>query len=219
VTLSLGARAAGVAIDHVNRQQDDFYPTPPAVTRALLSVETFDGDIWEPACGDGAISKVLIAAGYEVVSTDLVDRGYGDSGVDFLMEYRPLARHHVTNPPFKFVGGKGQWIEHALRLTPGKVALFMRIACLTGAGRCRLYRRWPPARIWVFPKRPAMRRNGEGEAADGLLDFAWFVWDRHPSKTEIGWLDDYDPALDAYRSWEVGIAAMRERHRSNGGAS
>jgi len=40
----------------------EFYPTPPEATRALLSVESFEGDIWEPACGDGAISKVLIEA-------------------------------------------------------------------------------------------------------------------------------------------------------------
>jgi len=45
--------------------------------RALLSVETFEGSIWEPACGDGAISKVLLAAGFDVVSTDLIDRGFG----------------------------------------------------------------------------------------------------------------------------------------------
>jgi protein gp37 len=32
------------------------------------------------------------------------------------------------------------------------------------------------------------------------------------------WPHDYNPALDSLRSWEVGIAAMRERHRSNGGA-
>jgi len=55
----------------------EFYPTPPEATRALLSVETFEGSIWEPACGDGAISKVLTEAGYQVVSTDLIDRGYG----------------------------------------------------------------------------------------------------------------------------------------------
>jgi hypothetical protein len=50
----------------------------------LLSVERFDGDIWEPACGDGAISKELIKAGYTVVSTDLIDRDFGDGQADFL---------------------------------------------------------------------------------------------------------------------------------------
>ncbi len=82
------------------RIPNEFYPTPPEATRALLSVETFDGSIWEPACGEGAIAKELSAAGNTVVATDLVDYGFGISGVDFLKESRPRARHVVTNPPY-----------------------------------------------------------------------------------------------------------------------
>lgn len=78
----------------------EFYPTPPEATRALLSVETFEGSIWEPACGDGAISKVLTEAGYQVVSTDLIDRGYGAGGHNFLKSTEPLAKHIITNPPY-----------------------------------------------------------------------------------------------------------------------
>lgn len=78
----------------------EFYPTPPEATRALLSVESFEGSIWEPACGDGAISKVLEAAGYQVVSTDLIDRGYGAGGQDFLKSTEPLGRNIITNPPY-----------------------------------------------------------------------------------------------------------------------
>lgn len=78
----------------------EFYPTPPEATRALLSVEQFDGSIWEPACGDGAISKVLIEAGYKVVSTDLIERGYAKGGYDFLKSSTPLAKNIVTNPPY-----------------------------------------------------------------------------------------------------------------------
>ena len=78
----------------------EFYPTPPEATRALLSVEQFDGSIWEPACGDGAISKVLTEAGYQVVSTDLIDRGYGEGGHDFLKSTTPLAKNIITNPPY-----------------------------------------------------------------------------------------------------------------------
>ena len=82
------------------RLPNEFYPTPPEATRALLSVETFDGSIWEPACGEGAIAKELAAAGHTVVSTDLVDYGFGIPRVDFLKEIRPRARHIVTNPPY-----------------------------------------------------------------------------------------------------------------------
>lgn len=92
----------GISPDAANREKDDFYPTPDAATMALLSREQFDPDVWEPACGDGAISRIFEAAGHRVVSTDLVDRGYGEPRVDFLMESRLLAPHIVTNPPFKF---------------------------------------------------------------------------------------------------------------------
>lgn len=81
------------------REPFEFYPTPPEATRALLSVEAFDGGVWEPACGEGHIAKVLEAEGYDVVATDLVDHGYGRAGVDFLEQRLPRARHIVTNPP------------------------------------------------------------------------------------------------------------------------
>src|SRR5579859_3405497 len=94
-------RITGVAVDREQREKDDFYPTPPEGTQALLRVEKFDGPIWEPACGEGAISIVLSGAGYEVINTDLVNRGYGVPRVDFLMETKSLAPNIVTNPPFK----------------------------------------------------------------------------------------------------------------------
>src|ERR1700728_4159009 len=75
------------------RIPNEFYPTPPEAVRALLSVENFDGPIWEPACGEGAIAKVLAASGHEVVSTDRYSYGFGETGVDFLAEQRPRARH------------------------------------------------------------------------------------------------------------------------------
>ena len=60
---------------HPTRAPYEFYPTPPQATRALLSGEEFDGSIWEPACGEGHIANVLVTAGYDVVSTDLIPRG------------------------------------------------------------------------------------------------------------------------------------------------
>ena len=49
-----------------DREKDDFYPTPSAATQVLLDRQKFTGNVLEPACGDGAMSKVLIANGYEV---------------------------------------------------------------------------------------------------------------------------------------------------------
>ena len=76
----------------------DFYPTPAWATHALADNETFEGDIWESACGNGAMSDVLAMYGNRVESSDLYDRGYGETGIDFLGVKR-RASNIVTNPP------------------------------------------------------------------------------------------------------------------------
>src|SRR5438034_3626638 len=42
--------------DSLRSDPDDFYPTPDFATRALLQRENLGTTIWEPACGNGAIS-------------------------------------------------------------------------------------------------------------------------------------------------------------------
>lgn len=66
------------------RQAEDFYATEPKAIELLLAEETFNKNVWECACGQGHLSKVLKAHGYEVKSTDLINRGYGVGGIDFL---------------------------------------------------------------------------------------------------------------------------------------
>ena len=167
---------------------DDFYATPPETVEALLSVEKFSGPIWEPACGDGAISKVLQAAGYEVISTDLVERGFGPGRVDFLMETRALAPDIVTNPPYK-IGN--EFAAHSCRLATGKVAFLMRLVWLEGQSRRKLFEATPLARVWVFSARiPRMHRDGyDGPKTTSTIAFAWFVWEHgHVGKPTLGWI-------------------------------
>lgn len=77
----------------------DFYPTPPWATFALIENEQFEGDIWECACGDRAMSEILKETEVRVESSDLYDRGYGERGHDFLKTKR-RATNIITNPPF-----------------------------------------------------------------------------------------------------------------------
>ena len=67
-----------------SRELNDFYATEPKAVELLLQREKFSSAIWEPACGQGHISKILLAHGYTVISSDLVNRGYGYTGIDFL---------------------------------------------------------------------------------------------------------------------------------------
>ena len=74
----------------------DFFPTPRWATFALIDNEKFSGDIWECACGDGTMSKVLEETGCTVLSSDLHDRGYGEIGLDFLTSTRYAATSSAT---------------------------------------------------------------------------------------------------------------------------
>lgn len=178
----------GRSVRDPDRQRDDFYRTPARATIALLSVERFEGPIWECACGDGAISEVLKSAGHETVDTDLVDRGYGRARIDFLMETTLIAPNIVTNPPFKLAD---EFVRHALDLGARKVAIFQRTAFLSGTRRYQtLYRLNPPARVWQFSSRLTLWR---GDAAPplngGTVDYAWFVWDCGTKLPPVlGWL-------------------------------
>lgn len=176
----------GVAIDKENREKDDFYSTPPEGTRALLAVEKFEGPIWEPACGEGHISKVLIESGYEVISSDLVERGYGESRVDFLMEWTPRAPNIITNPPFK---NSTSFIKKALSLSTGKIALLMRLQALEGAERAAVYRESPLARVHVFSRRLTLLKNGNPIDSTGMMAIAWFVFEHgYMGKPTLGWI-------------------------------
>src|SRR5882724_1020796 len=94
-------RAQSLVGTSKGRPDNDYYKTPSNATEALLKVEQFDGTILEPACGNGAISKILCDKGYNVISTDLIDRNYGIGGIDFLCnDYVYSADNIITNPPF-----------------------------------------------------------------------------------------------------------------------
>jgi hypothetical protein len=67
------------------REQNDYYATEPKALELLLGAEEFDPFIWECACGEGHLAKVLEKHGYIVRATDLIDRGYStEPPIDFL---------------------------------------------------------------------------------------------------------------------------------------
>lgn len=89
------------------RQINDYYATEPRATELLLENESFNKIIWECACGEGHIAKVLENNGYKVIATDLIYRGYGDPvSLDFLKEtLEDFNGDIITNPPYKVRSG------------------------------------------------------------------------------------------------------------------
>ena len=163
----------------------DFFPTPAWATHALIDNEAFQGDIWESACGNGAMSAVLEQANGKVASSDLYDRGYGEAGVDFLAPSRRAA-NIVTNPPYNAAEG---FVRSGLTCAERKFALLLRLAFLEGANRQRtIFTDAPPARVWVFSERITFYPAGAVQAGNGTTAYAWFVWDKDATGgTELKW--------------------------------
>ena len=170
----------------MGRQKDDFYPTPPEATELLLTVEKFEGDVWECASGDGAISKCLQRENYNVISTDLNDYGYGETGRDFLQETKSLADNIVTNPPFKLAE---DFIHKCVDLGIGKYAMFLRLSFLESQRRKELFENFPPKRIWVMSKRMTLWRGDQKRNGSGTTAYAWYVWEKdYKGKPQLWWL-------------------------------
>ncbi|WP_454618675.1 hypothetical protein [Bradyrhizobium cenepequi] len=163
----------------------DFFPTPRWATFALIENEKFCGEIWESACGDGAMSRVLEHTGQSVRSSDLYDRGYGEVGIDFL-EPRWSAENIVTNPPYNCAEG---FVASGIKHSKRKFALLLRLAFLEGANRANtIFAKAPPARVWVFSERITFYPSGIEPKGSGTTAYAWFVWDKDaPSQTELKW--------------------------------
>ena len=151
----------------------NFYPTPPWVTEELLRREEFGSVVWEPACGDGAISKVLEAAGYTVLSSDIKDRGYGEV-LDFFKTERTV-ESIVTNPDYRRAE---EFVRKALASTTQKVAMFLRASFFESQRRAPLFAEHPPKRIYMFARRVSLYPGGEhGNNGGGQAMYAWFVWE------------------------------------------
>ena len=164
----------------------DFFPTPAWATHALIDNEEFRGDIWEPACGDGAMSEVLETTGNRVISSDLYHREYGEGDHDFLESWR-RAPNIVTNPPFNAAEG---FVKSGVQRSERKFALLLRLAFLEGANRQRtIFTDAPPARVWVFSERITFYPAGAVQKGTGTTAYAWFVWDKDAQGgTELKWL-------------------------------
>ena len=159
-----------------NAELNDYYATEPKAIELLLEQETFAEKIWEPACGEGHLSKVLEDRGHTVYSTDLIDRGYGLGGRDFLKEQGVFYGDIITNPPFKHAK---DFVEKALELVaPGhKVAMFLKLTFLEGQGRRALFKNNPPQAVYISSARLQCGKNGVFRGNSSVA-YAWVVWRR-----------------------------------------
>lgn len=173
------------------REENDYYATDPRAMEDLLRYEKFSSKIWEPACGEGNLSEVLKKHGYEVFSTDLIDRGYQDEQIDFLKTNRKFDGDIVTNPPFKHTT---EFVLKGLEaIEPGqKLALFLKINYLSGKARYKqIYQNFPPYRVYVFTGRRNCSKNNTPEGfKNSAMDYCWLIWEKGKhGPTELKWIE------------------------------
>jgi hypothetical protein len=170
------------------RRGNDFYPTPPTVTRALLAVEQHSlraavglGSVWEPCGRGGAIIRELTAAGYDTLGTDIVaDPDNLVEQQDLLTSRRALGLAVVTNPPFALAE---PMISHLLGdcanggLAVEWCALLLKATFWHASSRSPLFRRYRPQRIRALNWRPDFLDQGAP-----TMEVMWCVWDRRSAQ-------------------------------------
>jgi len=180
------------------REENDYYATEPRAVELLLQLETFNHYIWEPACGEGHIAKVLEAHGHKVVASDLINRGYGIYGIDFFNHQDPyldnFAGDIITNPPYSKAK---EFIQKALDFLPdgSKIAMFLKVQFMEGKGRKQLFLNTPPPHtIYVSSSRLNCAKNGDftGLRTSGgsAVAYAWYIWIKgYKGETTLKWFN------------------------------
>lgn len=196
---TLGASIHGLG----ERESDDYYATHPMALEIFAPHFPIHHKVWEPSCGEGHLSKWLAAHGHDVLSTDLVNRGYGIGGMDFFKIDRnsQLLKGWsegetfdiLTNPPYKYAT---EFVLHALDVIPedGHVIMFLKTTFLEGKIRKeRIFDNTPPIYVYQYSGRMVCAKNGDFksmEKAGSAVAYAMYVWSKSnkEKRTEIKWI-------------------------------
>ena len=173
------------------RETHDYYATDPKAVELLLAEEKFSPLIWEPACGEGHISKVLSAHGYKVISTDLIDRGFGKVW-DFLENgniFSDFSGDIITNPPYNKALPFAQKALEYLQ-SGKKLAMFLKLTFLEGKARKPFFLENPPRKVYVSSSRLLCAKNGEFKGQGSAVCYAWFIWEKgYKGDPVIKWIN------------------------------
>jgi len=153
--------------------------------------------IYEPCCGLGSISDELIKQGHDVLSTDLIDRGYGEGNIDFLKltketirpEWKDYMKCIFTNPPYKYAQ---ECVEKALELLDddGICIMFLKTTFLETKGRLKLFKNHKLKYVWQYVNRQGCGKNTKVFKNGGAAAYAMFIWDKsYNGLPEIDWIE------------------------------
>ncbi len=199
------------------RAADDFYATDPKALEMLLDKSSlwlrdvlnsflrrsdngkyrvrrngwrdyFAPEIWEPAAGTGNLCECLRERGYNVIGSDIKDRGYlkhkGMASIDFLQTTQDFCWHYtvgaiLTNPPYSLAL---EFANHALDVLPenGLYIALMNLNWISGIERYnKLYQFGELREVYIFCKRiGCWKNNVRDDKAAHIVNYAWYVFQK-----------------------------------------
>lgn len=166
----------------IDRSKTDFYPTPKEVTIALLDFLKLPQNalIWEPACGEGHMSKEIIKYGYDVVSTEFYERGYGVSGIDYLTVTCPESIDWIiTNPPFSL---SEEFIRRSIAHQK-PFAMLLKSQYWHSSRRRKLFEEYKPEAVLPLTWRPDFLFGAK--SGSPTMECIWTVWGDRPAQYTI----------------------------------
>ena len=174
------------------RAEADFYATDPrALERLLKRFNGFQQKIWEPACGNGHLAKVLESHQYEVKKSDILLREYPCEQIDFLKYQEDWDGDIITNPPYALAT---EFVLKSLELLyPMNIAaFFMKIQFLETKGRYeKIFKDQPPKYVYIFRDRITVAKNGDLKEfqTSSAVCYAWYIWYKgYSGSPQLGWL-------------------------------
>lgn len=177
------------------RQERDYYATDPAALEKFIDAFVHrDGNniawqVWEPACGEGNLTKVLAEKRHVIYESDIYD--YGENDVfDFLESDKQFAGDILTNPPYKKAK---EFVQHGMTLIPegNQVIMLLRIQFLESKGRHDWFVNNPPKFVYVHSSRIKIWKNNDSVKYPGTqpLCYAWYVWEKgFEGQTTLRWI-------------------------------
>lgn len=163
------------------RNKSDYYPTPEDCTITLVDYLNIPkgSTIWEPACGQGHMSRALEQCGYRVISTDIEDYGCGYDVEDFLQSSGKECDWIITNPPFSL---SSQFIEKAISLKK-PFALLLKSQYWHSKNRMSLFNKHRPMYVLPLTWRPDFEFGKRGGSP--TMECIWTVWGENPSDSTV----------------------------------
>jgi hypothetical protein len=166
----LGAAMAGGNPEE-GRQEGEFYPTPPDVTKALClqyAELLKDRIVLEPCAGDGAMAFVIAPFCRKVIATDIAPRHDDVRKADVFNMDVPRSWCVITNPPFNIAEDV---IRHLLDESPSFVALVLKATYWHARQRAGLFEQFRPYAVHPLTWRPDFLGKGAP-----TMDVMWCVW-------------------------------------------